>query len=109
MFYFHSILGMIDQERAEPQLANLLDANLFGQGTGDAVFALDPALDEIVLRQSFDARFETVDHLMVALEEFVNLVANWTERLEKQAGASGDVPSEEERALAQGDPSILRL
>ena len=40
---------------------------------------------------------------MAALEEFVNIVASWTERLDGQ-GAEKSGNSAEATALAQGDP-----
>jgi hypothetical protein len=93
---------------SEAELKMLLDANLFGQGTGEAALAYDPDLEEIVLQRSFDARFTDLDQLMAALEEFVNVVASWTERL-AQRGPDPSRNSAEATALAQGDPSILRI
>ena len=90
---------------SEAELKMLLDANLFGQGTGEAALAYDPDLEEIILQRSFDARFTDLEQLMAALEEFVNVVASWTGRLAQQ----GTDHSAETTALAQGDPSILRI
>jgi len=44
---------------------------------------------------------------MAALEEFVNIVASWTERLDEQDDKSRN--SAEATALAQADPSFLRI
>jgi hypothetical protein len=90
---------------SEAELKMLLDANLFGQGTGEAALAYDPDLEEIILQRSFDARFTDLEQLMAALEEFVNVVASWTGRLAQQ----GTDHSAETTALAQGDTSILRI
>ena len=106
-FYISSTVGQADTP-SEAELKTLLDANLFGQGTGEAALAFDPDLEEIVLQRSFDARFTDLDQLMAALEEFVNVAASWTERLAQQ-GADRSGGSAEATALAQGDPSILRI
>jgi Tir chaperone protein (CesT) family len=106
-FFFTSAVAQAEAP-SEAELKTLLDANLFGQGTGEAALAYDPDMEEIVLQRSFDARFIDVDQLMAALEEFVNIVASWTERL-GESGAERSGNSAEATALAQGDPSILRI
>jgi Tir chaperone protein (CesT) family len=106
-FYLSSTVGQAEAP-SEAELKTLLDANLFGQGTGEAALAFDQDLEEIVLQRSFDVRFTDLDQLMAALEEFVNVAASWTERLAQQ-GADRSRASAEATALAQGDPSILRI
>jgi Tir chaperone protein (CesT) family len=106
-FYFLSTVGQAEGP-TEAQLRNLLDANLFGQGTGEAALAYDPDMEEIVLQRCFDARYVDLGQLMAALEEFVNIVASWTERLDEQ-GAHQTRNTPESTALAQGDPSFLRI
>ncbi|MET0481447.1 MAG: hypothetical protein ABWZ27_00860, partial [Aestuariivirgaceae bacterium] len=64
--------------------------------------------EEIVLQRCFDARYVDLGQLMAALEEFVNIVASWTERLDEQ-GAHQTRNTPESTALAQGDPSFLRI
>ena len=85
----------------------MLDANLFGQGTGEAALAYDPDMEEILLQRCFDSRYVDLGQLMAALEEFVNIVASWTERLDEQEDKSRN--SAEATALAQADPSFLRI
>jgi Tir chaperone protein (CesT) family len=104
------LLSTVGQSEAptEAQLRTLLDANLFGQGTGEAALAYDPEMEEIVLQRCFDARYVDLGQLMGSLEEFVNIVASWTERLGEQ-GADKSRSSPEATALAQGDPSFLRI
>jgi Tir chaperone protein (CesT) family len=106
-FYISSTVGGAE-EPSEAELRTLLDANLFGQGTGEAVLCVDWDLGEILLQRSFDVRFINLDQLMAAREEFVNIVASWTERLAK-SGAGNSRDSAEVAAMAQGDPSILRI
>jgi Tir chaperone protein (CesT) family len=106
-FFFSSTVAQAEAP-SEVELRTLLDANLFGQGTGEAVLAYDPDMEEIVLQRSFDARFIDIDQLMAGLEEFVNIVASWTERLGGDAvEKSGN--SAEATAIAQGYPSFLRI
>ena len=106
-FFFLSTVGQVEAP-TEAQLRMLLDANLFGQGTGEAALAYDPDMEEIVLQRCFDARYADLGQLMAALEEFVNIVASWTERLDEQ-GPDRSRNSAEATALAQGDPSFLRI
>jgi Tir chaperone protein (CesT) family len=105
-FYFVSTVGQAEAP-TEAQLRTLLDANLFGQGTGEAALAYDPDMEEILLQRCFDARYVDLGQLMAALEEFVNIVASWTERLDEQDDKSRN--SAEATALAQADPSFLRI
>jgi len=106
-FYFLSTVGQAEAP-TEAQLRTLLDANLFGQGTGEAALAYDPDMEEIALQRCFDARYVDLGQLMAALEEFVNIVASWTERLDER-GAHQSRNAGESSALAQGDPSFLRI
>jgi hypothetical protein len=105
-FFFVSTVGQAEAP-TEAQLRTLLDANLFGQGTGEAALAYDPDMEEILLQRCFDARYVDLGQLMAALEEFVNIVASWTERLDEQDDKSSN--SAEATALAQADPSFLRI
>ena len=54
-FYISSTVGQAE-EPSEADLRMLLDANLFGQGTGEAVLCVDWDLGEILLQRSFDSR-----------------------------------------------------
>ena len=80
-FYFLSTVGQAEAP-TEAQLRTLLDANLFGQGTGEAALAYDPDMEEIALQHCFDARYVDLGQLMAALEEFVNIgragLSGWT-------------------------------
>ena len=106
-FYLLSTVGQAEAP-TEERLRTLLDANLFGQGTGEAALAFDPDMEEIVLQRCFDARYVDLGQLMGALEEFVNVVASWTERLDGQTADTAR-NSAEATALAQADPSFLRI
>src|SRR5262245_59424033 len=64
-FHFLSTIGQAEAP-TEAQLRNLLDANLFGQGTGEAALAYDPDMEEIVLQRCFDARYADLVQLMAA-------------------------------------------
>jgi Tir chaperone protein (CesT) family len=105
-FFFVSTVGQAEAP-TEAQMRTLLDANLFGQGTGEAALAYDPDMEEILLQRCFDARYVDLGQLMAALEEFVNIMASWTERLDEQDDKSRN--SAEATALAQADPSFLRI
>jgi len=52
-FYLHAVVGAAPAA-GSPLLAEMLGANLFGQGTGDATLAVDPALGDVLLLRGFD-------------------------------------------------------
>jgi hypothetical protein len=93
--------GMSAEARAA-LLAELLEANLLGQGTGGATLALDGTLDEVVLWRGLPADGLTVDALERALETFLDHLAAWKRHLAEHGAADGAAAS----ASALGDAFI---
>lgn len=79
--------GMAAETRAE-LLAELLEANLLGQGTGGAALAVDTMLDEVVLWRGLPADGLTVDALERALEDFLDHLSAWQRRLAEPGAAA---------------------
>jgi hypothetical protein len=77
----YSSVGILPPADREALLLLLLEANLFGQGTGRATLAVDPARSEILLFRRFDLERLEYSEFIRDLESFVNLAGSWIERL----------------------------
>lgn len=80
----------------------LLAANLFGQGTGGAVLALDESRGEVLLVQTFDLSTVTPEVFVTTLESYVGYVSTWTEELLKAEGE--DEPGDSDEGPDSGLP-----
>lgn len=70
-------------------LKTLLHANLLGEGTGGAAFALDAPRNELLFHRMLAASQLDVTALAAAVESFLNYYDGWTRKLaESSAGAS---------------------
>lgn len=91
-------VGALPADAREAALAELLEANLMGQGVGAAALAIDPDQEEIVLCRVIlksDLDFEDFDRELVA---FVNALRFWRERSDGGQigkGADGDEQDED--------------
>lgn len=86
--FFHTAIGRLPPNAGPALLTELLEANLFGRGTGRTVIGVDAGLREIVLHRALDMdRIEYAD-FTAALEDFLTRARAWSERLSSQAQAS---------------------
>lgn len=86
----YSVVGGHPRHNAE-LCCRLLSANLFGQGTGGAVLALDEQRGEVLLTQNFDLATVTPGKFVSTLEGFVGYASSWTgELLEAEAETDQD-------------------
>lgn len=81
--YLYATVGGVPPQ---PELKNavyelLLSANLFGRGTGEACFALDPEQEEILLIQVLRTERTDATELVRVLEQFVGYLVSWQEKL----------------------------
>lgn len=81
VLHIHSTLTGIPAEGRETLYGSLLAANLFGAETGGAVFALDIPAGEVVLFKSFRMDETEYQDFVNGLENFVQQIENWKERL----------------------------
>lgn len=81
--HIYSALCIIPPRDKENLYEALLEANLFGRGTGGASFGIDLEMGEILL--SITIEMEKVDYqdFVNVLEKFVNHVEAWTEKIDK--------------------------
>ena len=88
-FYLHAVVGAAPAA-GSPLLAEMLGANLFGQGTGDATLAVDPALGDVLLLRGFDEAGSDARGVAAGLELFLAALEDWRGRLlHGGAGANG--------------------
>lgn len=83
--HLYSALCIIPPRDKENLYEALLEANLFGRGTGiNASFGLDLEMGEILLSLTFKD-MDKVDYqdFVNALESFVNHVEAWTDKIDK--------------------------
>ena len=88
MVHVYSILCEIPSgiETREKLFSSLLQANLFGRGTGPkARFALDQHAGEIILHYTFHEEQTDIGAFLDDIQTFVNLVEIWDERLKTEA------------------------
>lgn len=83
--HLYSVLGSLPAEGREALYEQLLGANLFGTGTGGAVFAVDTLQNEIVLSRTLSTDRLDFTAFSQALESLVNQVESWTGRLNAPA------------------------
>jgi hypothetical protein len=93
-FYLHAVVGVVPGA-GSPLLAEMLAANLFGQGSGDATLAVDPALGEVLLLRGFDEAGSDARSVAAALELFLTALEDWRGRL-LHGGAGAEVAVGEE-------------
>ena len=95
-------VGALPADAREAVFAELLEANLMGQGVGAAALAIDPEREEIVLCRLIlktDLDFDDFDRELVA---FANALRYWRERSDSGQigkGPDGDEQDEDEAAL----------
>lgn len=95
--FFHALVGLVPSGNRERLYQTLLEANLFGRGTGGAVLAVDAGRQEVILFLSLDMAVTDYPAFTKALEDFLAQTIAWTERLRaesRQDAAPSVVPGE---------------
>jgi hypothetical protein len=86
--FLHSTVGIVRPEGREALFQQLLEANLFGRGTGGAVLSVDGQRYEILLHRSLQTRQIDFSDFVDALEQFIQYASHWMERLAQSHGAA---------------------
>lgn len=81
--FLHAVVGRLPAGDVQKLLTDLLEANLFGRGTGGSVLAVDAGLKEVVLHRALDMKTIDYAHFTAALEGFLTHARAWTDRLGK--------------------------
>lgn len=80
--HIYSALCTIPPRDKENLFESLLEANLFGRGTGGAAFGVDLEMGEILLSVSMVMDKTDYQDFVNTLESFVNHVEAWTEKID---------------------------
>lgn len=93
--YMYAAVCPLPAEGKEALYGTLLEANLFGRGTGGAAFAIDTEMAEVLLYQSFDMEKVEVQEFKESLQHFAAHVGGWMEKLggAEASGPMGQAPS----------------
>ncbi len=81
-FWMHAVVSRISLENKASFYETLLEANLFGMGTGNAYFGLDLNREEILLFTKISLKNLDYHTFEKNIEEFVNRLEYWKDKLE---------------------------
>lgn len=81
--HIYSALCIIPPRDKENLYESLLEASLFGRGTGGASFGVDVEMGEILLSVTVEMEKTDYQDFVNILEKFVNHVEAWTEKIDK--------------------------
>lgn len=81
--HIYSALCIIPPRDKENLYESLLEASLFGRGTGGASFGVDLEMGEILLSITIEMEKTDYQDFVNILEKFVNHVEAWTEKIDK--------------------------
>lgn len=82
--YLHAVVGQIPHQQKQELYQALLEANLFGKGTGSASFGIDVPRNEILLYRRFYMDRTDYKDFVDGLEQFVNILELWMKKLDMQ-------------------------
>lgn len=81
--HLYSALCTIPPRDKENLYEALLEANLFGRGTGGASFGVDIEMGEILLSKTLEMEKTDYQDFVNVLESFVNHIEAWTDKIDK--------------------------
>lgn len=87
--HLYSAICIIPPENQLKLYESLLEANLFGRGTGGSAFGVDLEMGEILLSRSLEMEKTDYQDFETILEAFVNHVEAWTEKIDTGEYAHG--------------------
>jgi len=82
--HLYSALCTIPPSDKETLYESLLEANLFGRGTGGSTFGVDIEMGEILLSRTIVMEKVDYQDFVNILETFVNHVEAWTDKIDKR-------------------------
>ncbi len=82
--HIYSAICIIPPVDKETLYETLLEANLFGRGTGGSSFGVDLELGEILLSRSVEMEKVDYQDFVNVLEAFVNHIEAWTEKIDSK-------------------------
>lgn len=90
-------------------LHRLLEANLFGQGTGGSQLGLDEERGEIVLSHAVDLTTMTAERFISLLDAFVGYAQTWSQEILDLQNAEEEAPESGEASTEASSPEFIRV
>jgi len=81
--HFYALVGEVPPHDKDKFMAYLLEANLFGKGTGGATFALDHNHRDIYLCRALAVEQLSYQDFVNMLEAFVNYLEAWVGKIDR--------------------------
>lgn len=105
-FYMYSKAGQLPQTSARGSLCEmLLEANLFGDETGKAMFSVHKETNTIILMKIFEAANTSFESYQHDFQLFINSLAHWKEKLASSSPAgTSSAPGQ-----SVGESDVLHL
>ena len=107
--FVSSPLGKLTGSGNGPVFKALLDANLYGKGTGGAVFAIDDRTDEIILFFKTEVAKTEYEEFRDILERYLNTRTQWITNFERIINESANNGSEDGDLLEVNLNHALRI
>lgn len=112
LVHLYSVIARLPTRNAETVYGKLLTANLFGKGTGDAWFAINPLEEAIVLNRTLATAHLDAEAFGEVLTGFMDTVEHWSRELDGHDFAEPEAEAEAETARPSvspaGMPFIIR-
>jgi hypothetical protein len=108
--HLYALVGPVSPEHKEDFMAVLLEANLFGKGTGGSTFALDHNHNDVYLCRIIAIESIVYQDFVNILETFVNHLESWMNKIERgdmtpASKSTVDLPHHDSHGF---DPGFLR-
>ena len=97
--FIYSMIGITPQQQKLEAYERLLEANLFGKGTGPCWFSCNPKTGEIFLSSAIEKETLNYDRFLSTLESFLERLDYWSKRIEEPLHTTGA-----EDSIADGSP-----
>lgn len=100
-------LGQVPPAAPAQLWKQMLQANLFGAGTGGATLAIDELAQEVLLVRSLDVESATVDGLALALENLIQSSLSWRNKFTQMHWGQDDTAPAVERNSELRSPWVM--
>jgi len=100
--------GKLPRDGREQLYKMMLEANLFGLGTGGAVLALDANLDEIILFRRYPSDDIDYDKFKQDLELFLESLEQWQDKV-LTYGSAGDLETDTPAPSGSPQNGLMRV
>lgn len=100
-FYLYAKVGNLPARDGREEICEkLLEANLFGEGTGNSMFALHRQTNTIILMKIFDSSSTSLESYTQQLQQFISYLREWKEKFSDLAAKAGmEISSSEDDIL----------